>query len=266
MKMSLVFAIPKPEEARSLEQGFGSRAEFAVRQVRLIDLASDIDAVYVSITAAERWGAANRPIIHQAQVFRTTADDRAAGWPPFVIAGLIARQDEDVFDPRLMPLIIRAAIVAARRLNAQGSELIETIGFESGWTLIDKWPPVEAARTICAAYDEAMAVADDKLDTYGRVKPHIVATIDFITTTGQRSRAEWRCLLEFQGEHYGCALILDEIDRLGLGGTEGVPIEFLPPEAIRPPLQAGSRFTLWEKRRIGRRRIADGVVERILPD
>jgi hypothetical protein len=178
-----------------------------------------------------------------------------------VIAGLPLREGEDAFDSGLAPLVIKAAIVAARRFNGQGNEVIESIGFETGWTLIDGWPPLEAAQMICAAYDEAMAVPDDELDEYGRVKPHIIASVEFIGARGGKVSTELRCLLEFQGKRYECALILDEIGRLGIGGNEGVPIEFLSPEISRPRLNVGDRFVLRE----GRRRIADGVVEQVFP-
>jgi hypothetical protein len=258
--MNLVFAIPDPERAIALEHPLASRPEFQVKQTRQRDLTQEVDAVYVSITAAERWGAHKRPLIHQAQVFRTRPEDRAEGWPPFVIAGLTARPDEDPFDPRLMPLIIKAAIVAARRFNARGDELIESIAFEPSWTLIDRLPPLEAAEMIRAAYDEAMGIPEDKLDEYGRVEPHIIATVDFATTAGTRSRNEWRCLFEFRSKRCECALILEELPRLDTGQNEGVPIEFLCPEADWPQMKVGDQFSLWE----GRRKIAEGVVQSIL--
>ncbi len=126
LDMKLVIEHHDPDAVRLLEEGFRSHPQVEARLQRRWEprVSPGVDAYCISITAAERWGAHRRALIHQAQVFRTGAEDRAKGWPSFVIAGLIARPDEDVYDPSLAPLIIRAAIVAARRFNAHGEESI----------------------------------------------------------------------------------------------------------------------------------------------
>jgi len=264
--MRLIIEHRDPEAVRALQHGFQPHPNLEARVQKRLEpgVAPGVDAFYVPLAAAERWGAPGRPRIHQAQVFRTRPEDHAKGWPLFVIAGFTLRQDEKPLDPRLMPLVVKAAVVAARRFNAQGNEAIESIGFESGFTLIERLRPLEAAELIRAAYDEAMAVPDDELDGYGRVKPHIIAAVDFIGATGQKVSTELRCLLEFQGKRYECALILDEIGRLDIGGNEGVPIEFLSPESARPRLEVGSKFRLLERRRFWLTRIGDGVVQQVL--
>ena len=69
------------------------------------------------------------------------------------------------------------------------------------------------------------------------------------------------CPLEFEGEMFDCRLLLNEIGSLAPGATVKLPIAFLYPELVKPRLNVGSRFTLWETKTI-----AAGVVEQILPN
>ncbi len=70
----------------------------------------------------------------------------------------------------------------------------------------------------------------------------------------------FKCPLEFEGEKFDCGLHLEESGPLSPGSEATIPITFLFPELVKPRLQVGSRFTLWEMRTI-----AEGVVEQILP-
>lgn len=111
--------------------------------------------------AAERWGGGNRLLVHKTQILKTSAKDRAEGWPPFVIAGLPLEEGEDPFDARVcLPLIIRAVLEDTRTFNAEHGNLIQTIGFDSDFTGIRKLPPLEATEIICAVYDKAMSAQD----------------------------------------------------------------------------------------------------------
>jgi len=268
-EMRLIIEHSDPEAVRILQEEFQSHPYLEARPQRPFQpgVSPGVNAFYLPMHAFEQIPSV-RLLIHQAHVFRTRQvfftgpRDLTRGWPPFLIAGITVRPGENAFDPGLVPLTIRAVIAAARRFNAQGHEVIEAIGVESGFTQIDKLAPREAARLIRAANDEAMAVAEEKLDEYGRVRPHLIAMVDLLTTTGRKISTEWRCLLEFKGRRCKCALILEELPRLGIGENEGVPIEFLCPETDRPQLKVGDEFTLWE----GKKRIAKGVVRQVLPE
>ena len=78
---------------------------------------------------------------------------------------------------------------------------------------------------------------------------------------GTTATSFFGCPLEFEGEKFDCRLLLEEIGPVSPGQTVGVPIAFLYPELVKPRLSAGSRFTLWEMRTI-----AEGIVERVVPD
>jgi hypothetical protein len=92
--------------------------------------------------------------------------------------------------------------------------------------------------------------------------PDIVARVRFFgTREGGRKGATppdiYRCPLEFDGEKFDCGLHLN--NPVAPGEAVTVSITFLFPELIKPRLQVGSRFTLWEMRTI-----AEGVVEKVL--
>jgi hypothetical protein len=158
MRPNLVFENTNSEKVSLLKRGFQAHPQLTARELKPFGQKAppNVDAFYVSIMAAERWGAGVRPVAHQAQVFRTAPEDQAQGWPPFVIAGLALKEGEDPFDARFaLRLIIMAVIKAVRDYNAREPNSIRLVGFESGWTGIDKLPPLEAANIICSAYDEA---------------------------------------------------------------------------------------------------------------
>ncbi len=273
--MHLIIEHPDPEAVRLLQEGFKPHPCLEARVTRPFapGVRPDVDALYLPMPGFEQVPAILL-FIHQAHVFRTkqafplrTASKDAAEWPPFLLSGFVTRQNEEFSDPRLLPLFIKAAVAAVRRFNLQGQEVIRTVRLDSAWAHMDKLSPQEAAQVIRAAYDEAMAAPEDELEEYGRVRPHVIAMVDFATTEGHRTPHEWQCLFGFQRSRCECALILESLLRrpfaspdLVRGKTEGIPIEFLCPEADRPHPKVGDAFTLWE----GGKRIATGVVREVL--
>jgi hypothetical protein len=97
-------------------------------------------------------------------------------------------------------------------------------------------------------------------------RPDLTSAVNFITTPGTEIRSYWYCLLESQSRRCECVLILKELPPIGLGRhTGGIPIKLLGSEAKKPHLQVGDRFTLWEKKRIGRKKLGEGTVEQVIP-
>ncbi|MGH7746336.1 MAG: hypothetical protein ACREQ5_16500 [Candidatus Dormibacteria bacterium] len=112
-----------------------------------------IDAIFLTIMAAERWGA--RPIVHEAQVFETTSADRDMGWPSFVIAGVAGKPD-DPRDPQFeLRMIILAVLRAVEKFNKTAGRPIRSIAFGPEWIGIKKLTPQQAADVIRVAYGEA---------------------------------------------------------------------------------------------------------------
>ena len=158
MKPTFIFGDPDSERAKLLQQGFASHPQITACLLKPHELRAlpNLDAFYLSIMAAERWGSFTPPpAIHEARVLKTTPKDQADGWPPFVIAGVALREGEDLFDTkRGLALIVRAVIEAVTKFNAHEHEAIQNIGFESYFTGIEKLAPLDAAQIICAVYDE----------------------------------------------------------------------------------------------------------------
>ena len=87
-----------------------------------------IDAFYLSITRAERWGA--RPIpTHAVAVLRTSSVDREAGFPPFIIAGFLLNDGEPNTADYCIPRIIASVSDAIVQVNAEQPGAIRTLGF-----------------------------------------------------------------------------------------------------------------------------------------
>lgn len=157
MKPSLIFVETDAERVKLLQQGFASHPQITARVLQINDLRAlpNLSAIYLSLTAAERWG--SRPILHEAQVLRTTPEDQSEGWPPFVIAGVALSSGEDALDAELvLPLIIRAVLKSVGDFNTAHGDRIQSIGFDSSWTCMDQLPAARAARIICAVYDDAV--------------------------------------------------------------------------------------------------------------
>ncbi len=75
---------------------------------------SGLDAIFLVVPAAEKWGA--KPII-EAQVLRTSPEDQRSGMPPYVVAGGVLRRDvprEPVKDAKM---VISNALDAVREFN-----------------------------------------------------------------------------------------------------------------------------------------------------
>lgn len=87
----------------------------------------------------------------------------------------------------------------------------------------------------------------------------------FATSEGERKSptnpVSYRCPVEIQGEHFDCFIWLEPVGSVAPGQTVTVPIIFIRPDFVRPLCKAGSKFNLWEGRRI-----AEGTVNEILPD
>ncbi len=94
--------------------------------------------------------------------------------------------------------------------------------------------------------------------------PDIIAEIHFLPTeSGGRKQptpsGRFGCPFLFEGEYFDCVMFLDDIGSIAPGSTVTLPIWFLSPSLIKPRLNLGSAFDLWELRVI-----ANGTVLEIL--
>lgn len=155
MKPTLLFGDPDVERSELLQESFGAHPGLIARATKTPDLMRlvEVDAILLTIMAAERWGA--RPITHEAQVFATTTQDQDAGWPAFVIAGVAARESDPRNPEFELHLIITAVLEAVRSFNAMAEKPLRSVAFGPEWIGIRKLTPQHAAAIIRAAYDES---------------------------------------------------------------------------------------------------------------
>jgi hypothetical protein len=96
--------------------------------VRYLSPPPGLDAVFLLLTAAERWG--SRPIAGRAQLLRTPPEDQQSGMPPYVVTGIVLGPDDPSGPIPETRLVIRTAIEAVRQFNASSSTpKIERLGF-----------------------------------------------------------------------------------------------------------------------------------------
>lgn len=97
-------------------------------------------------------------------------------------------------------------------------------------------------------------------------QPDVMATVRLLPTEeGGRTSAMppevFRCVFEFEGAGFDCALLLTEVGPLAPGEEATVPVAFLFPEYVKDRLQPGSRFRLWEGKHI-----AEGEIVELLDE
>ena len=152
MKPRLIFSDPNSERVEALRSGIGDHSDLQVIHLKSDQLRKlpELDAIFLSIMAAEAWGAV--PLVHRAQVL-TNRENRLAGWPIHIVAGVGMSQEdrrEPVFELRL---IIRAVLEAIKEFNQKSEEVIKTVGFSPEWTGINRIDPIKAGRIIRQVYE-----------------------------------------------------------------------------------------------------------------
>jgi hypothetical protein len=96
--------------------------------------------------------------------------------------------------------------------------------------------------------------------------PDIIAEVHFLPTElggrkGPTPSERFGCPFLFEGEYFDCVMFLDDVGSIAPGSTATLPIWFLSPSKIKPRLNVGSAFDLWELRVI-----ANGTVMEIIDD
>jgi len=79
------------------------------------------------LPAAERWG--SRPIQGRAQILETFPEDQRDGMPPYVVTGVVLRDEDPRGALAETEILIRSAIEAVRGFNKQCEKQIKRLGF-----------------------------------------------------------------------------------------------------------------------------------------
>jgi hypothetical protein len=110
----------------------------------------ELDAMYLTIVAAERWHP--KLLFYESQILSTAESDRM---PPYVVVGIALKPD----DPRAgnsaseLELVIKAVLEAVESHNRKNEIHIDTIGFWTRDLSVDRMDASAAARIIRTAYD-----------------------------------------------------------------------------------------------------------------
>ena len=127
---NIVVCLPSLEKVAEFRQGLGDTFGIIA-----IGPASDamgklagIDAFYLSLGRAERWG--SRPIPpHTVAVLHTSQTDQQSGIPPFVITGFLLKEGETPQVDAVLPLLFNCVLDAVAEVNTQQPGAIRTVGF-----------------------------------------------------------------------------------------------------------------------------------------
>lgn len=152
MNIKLVFAIENANLANKYSEELQGCEEITVlnKSSRELIQMNIVDAIFISTMAGERFGAV--PRVHQCQVLETRDN---AGWPPYIVAGVALKRDEDPSDVRVsLPIVMRSVIEAVDHFNLV-QHRIETVGFGAEWIGLDKAIPEEASKTIISICSKA---------------------------------------------------------------------------------------------------------------
>ena len=87
-----------------------------------------LDALFLTLPAAEAWG--SRPgTPHTCEVLKTPEIELKKGFPPYVITGVILREEDSKAGQFVLPLVVRSMISAVLDFNVRGNEAISVVGF-----------------------------------------------------------------------------------------------------------------------------------------
>lgn len=159
MRPQLVIAVDNHDTATRLDKELEGCTAVTVLELPAEKLPTlrDLDAIFLTLPAAERWGA--RPLLHQAQILRVTpAQDTApVGMPPYVIAG-VAMAPDDPHDPVFeLQLIMTSALEAVRAFNTKHAEALKVIGFWAGHLLLGQLEPEQVGKIIRSTCEKVLS-------------------------------------------------------------------------------------------------------------
>jgi hypothetical protein len=143
-EMELLFFDKGTDVPSEMQRAFFGQPYLIARQLPTHQIASyqELDALYLSLIAAERWG--SRPLLYQSQVLRTECRDRQ--WPQFIIAGIALTPDDVRAGDCVaeLKLTIEAVVQAVDSYNNQNGFPIKKIGFWTEDLGIHRMDPYEA--------------------------------------------------------------------------------------------------------------------------
>jgi hypothetical protein len=154
IKPTLIICEHSPARFETLKQSLGSAPGLELRRVPpdQVALQPDVDAVYMSVRAAEEFGAL--PVVHRAQILVVDHTKTSRQLPRWVVAGVaMAKEDprEPIFE---IQLTISAIVRAVEELALHSKECPMRIAVWTGWLGFDHVNDIsQAGRAIREAYE-----------------------------------------------------------------------------------------------------------------
>jgi hypothetical protein len=107
---------------------FGAITVLKVDRVLYTRPPKGMDALFLVLPAAEKWGA--KPLPGKAQVLKTSPEDQRDGMPPYVVTGVVLRPSDPRGPLPETKMLISTALDAVREFNlSKNGEGIHKLGF-----------------------------------------------------------------------------------------------------------------------------------------
>jgi len=153
MNPRLILSDEKESTVRELRQSFNGCPGLMALLLKPNELPrlKELDALFLTLTAAERWGP--RTAFYESQVLKTGPED---DMPPYIVTGIAMEVDDPrTRDPRAeLKLVINAVLDAVKQHNSAGARPINSIGFWTEFLGMRRLDPAEAGQIIRSVYED----------------------------------------------------------------------------------------------------------------
>jgi hypothetical protein len=151
---NIIVQLPTREKVRGFREGLGDTVGVVALELepKVFWTLGGLDALYLTLSRAERWG--SRPLPpHTAALLRTTDEEQTNGMPPYVITGLVLKEDEPNTAKHGIPLLMRAVLRLANETNKANPGAIRTVGFFEHELFASGGTPKEIAALLAKSVD-----------------------------------------------------------------------------------------------------------------
>jgi hypothetical protein len=126
----MIVQLSTPEKVDAFRSGSGDEPRIVALGIdssKFMRLAG-LDALYMSLPRAERWG--SKPLApYRAALLRTTDSDQREGMPRYIITGMVLRSEDPNTAAFGVPRILTAVMERVVEVNTANPRSIRTVGF-----------------------------------------------------------------------------------------------------------------------------------------
>jgi hypothetical protein len=162
MRPQLIITVDNTPDLMRMRKGLAGYPEITIIELPVDKLPtrSDLDAIFLPLPAAERWGA--RPLLHKAQILNTQGAEGlpSIDMPPYVVTG-VAMAPDDPHEPAFeLELIVSSVLEAVQAFNTKHPGAIQVIGFWGENLCIDRLGPERVGKLLRAAYAKTLSTME----------------------------------------------------------------------------------------------------------